>query len=38
MLQNLLNVHVQLSEHSRRYGIGVGFVGEEGHALVNVSG
>jgi hypothetical protein len=35
VLENLLDVHVHLAEHGRRYSAAIGFVGEQGHALLN---
>jgi rhamnogalacturonan endolyase len=35
VLENLLNVHVHLAEYGRRYSAAIGFVGEQGHALLN---
>ena len=35
VLENLLDVHVHLAEHGRRCSAAIGFVGEQGHALLN---
>ena len=35
VLENLLNVYIYLPKHGRRYSAGIGFVGEQGHPLLN---
>ncbi len=38
VFEDLLNVHVHLPQHGRRYSAAVGFVRERGHVLLNAQG